>query len=141
MLKDNTEQFDINQYICSVSGETNLSSKDDLSFDDKLKLEKQKNENTRIHTILEIWKEQQNAERTLREKYANWFIWILISQLAVISVVFILVGCSMLKYEQWTINIFVFSVFGEIVGIVSIIVRYLFTSTSKEMIELIKDQK
>jgi amino acid transporter len=117
-----------------------LFQEEEHNLKTRILLEKQKLESFRIQTILGIWKEQQDAERKLRKNYANYFIWILIFQLIIVSTIFILVGCSVLKYKQWVVHIFIISVFGEIIGLVSIIVRYLFTSTSKEMIDLVKEQ-
>ncbi len=141
MIKTDKDAMDITQYICSVGAEPKLHSNSELSIDDRVKLAKQNNENTRTNTILTLWKEQQDAERNLRRKYANYFIWILAVQLLIINAIFVLIGYKILHYEQWTANLFIVSVFGEIVGIVLIIVKYLFTSTNKDMIELIKEQK
>lgn len=131
---------ELSDYICSIEEETTFNV-DQLSLADKILIEKQKNESVRIKTILKVWEDQQNAERNLRKGYATCFMWLLAVQLVIINVVFVLIGCNILQYEQWTVNLFIVSVFGEIVGIVLIIVKYLFTSTNKEMIDLIKDQK
>ena len=130
----------LDDFISSIEGEPEFLP-ERLSLEERIKYEKQKNETTLINTILNVWEDQQNAERTLRKEYASCFIWVLALQLVVINVIFVLIGCNILKYEQWTANLFIVSVFGEIVGIVSIIVKYLFTSTNKEMIDLIKEQK
>jgi hypothetical protein len=66
---------------------------------------------------------------------------ILAIQLLIINGIFVLIGMKILTYDQWTVNVFIVSVFGEIIGIILIIVRSLFTSTNKEMIELVKEEK
>lgn len=140
MVKENNKGQDLSEFICSVEGESNLSAPPS-DIDSYLKYAKQVNENIKVNAVLSIWEKQQEAERNLRSRYAKLFILILAIQLLVINVIFVFIGAGALKYEQWTINIFILSVFGEIVGIVLIIVKNLFTSTNKEMIDLVKEQK
>lgn len=112
-----------------------------MYVDNAVKVARQNNEDLKIQTILGIWSKQHELERDQRGKYADWFKWVLVIQLIAINIAFFLIGRGCLYFDQWTVNIFIVSVFGEIMGIVLIIVKYLFTSTSKEMIELIKEQK
>lgn len=133
---------EIGEYISSINVDNpGLDQTVPQNIDSAIRMAKQNNENIRIQTVLDVWRRQQDAERQLRKTYAGCFMWFLGAQLVVLNVIFALIGFGIVKYRQWTVNIFIISVFGEIISTIAIIVRNLFKTTGKEMIELIKEQK
>jgi hypothetical protein len=88
-------------------------------------------------TIINAWKQQQEQDRKMRKMYATWLMIALSIQMGGINIIFILIGCGLLKFEQWTTNTFVMAVFAEISAMVLLVVKYLFPATSDKVLELI----
>lgn len=65
-------------------------------------------------------------DRELRAKYAIYFIWILIGQLLVLNALFVGVGAQWLNYSDWLFHAFLGGTFIEVIGIIYLIVAYLF---------------
>lgn len=66
------------------------------------------------------------ADRELKKRYANWFIWILIVQLFFMNFIFIAVGFGGLKFDKWTLELYVTSTILEVFGVVVVITQNLF---------------
>jgi len=104
-------------------------------------------ERSRHHrTIINAWKQQQDQDRKMRKMYANWLMVAMSGQIVGINVIFILIGCGLLEFQQWTTNTFVMSVFAEVSAMALLVVKYLFPATSDKVLDLIdrfrtKDQK
>jgi hypothetical protein len=97
-------------------------------------------------TIVAAWKQQQEQDRKLRKLFATWLMVAMSVQVVAIYVIFVLIGCGLLKFEEWTANTFVMSVFAEVGGLVLLVVKYLFPATSDKILDLVdrfraKDQK
>lgn len=60
-------------------------------------------------------------------------------QLLATNVIFVLVGMNILKYSNFTINLYVSSCIVEIITLVTIIVNYLFSDKNKSMDNMVKD--
>ncbi len=88
-------------------------------------------------TIINTWKNQQNQDRSMRKLYATWLMIAMSVQIVAINLIFVLIGCSILKFEPWTANTFVMAVFAEISALALLVVRYLFPATSDRVLELI----
>ena len=88
-------------------------------------------------TIVAAWKSQQDQDRKMRKTYANWLMGTMSVQVFVINVIFVLIGCGVLKFEQWTANTFVMATFAEISGLVLLVVKYLFPATTDRILDLI----
>ncbi len=68
------------------------------------------------------------ANTELKKRYAKWFIWILIVQLAVMNVIFFMVGKSCLQYNDPAyLKIYMSGTLAEVFGVVLVITRYLFS--------------
>lgn len=104
-------------------------------------LQRIKDETYRLRTVLRAWKDQQAQDRNLRSRYATWLMIAMGVQMVVINVVFVLMGCSVLKFEQWTANTFIMGVFAEVAALVLLVVKYLFTPASDKILDLMKGQK
>jgi hypothetical protein len=87
--------------------------------------------------IINAWKQQQTQDREIRRVYANWLMVVMSLQIVVINVIFILIGCGLLKFEQWTANVFITAVFAEISALVLLVVKYLFPATADKILDLI----
>lgn len=71
---------------------------------------------------------RREHDRDLRDKYANWCMWIMIGQLALLNLLFIGVGVGCIKYTDWLFHAYLVGTLGEIVAIVIVIAKYLFPS-------------
>lgn len=90
----------------------------------------------RLRTVLGAWKTQQNQDRTMRRHYANWLMLAMGFQIVAINIVFILMGCKVLVFEQWTANTFIMSVFAEVAALVLLVVKYLFARPDDTLLKL-----
>lgn len=70
--------------------------------------------------------DDRRLDRALREKYAKWFVWILIGQLVAMNLVFLLQGVSFVVYDAITLRIYMGGTLAEVFGVVLVITRYLF---------------
>ncbi|MGB3615802.1 MAG: hypothetical protein WBA10_18545 [Elainellaceae cyanobacterium] len=71
--------------------------------------------------------EDRRSDRQLRQRYATWFMWILVSQLLVMNAVFILLGLGKLEYRnRWIVEIYIGATVVEVFGVVIVITRGLF---------------
>ena len=104
-----------------------------------IKLAEQENKNRKNKAVITGWQEQQKIDKWMRIIYAIIFLAVVISQLVVINIIVFKIGMKKLEFDQWVINIFFVSVFGEITGMMYIIVKYFFLPIGKEMIGLMKD--
>jgi len=126
---------DAKKLITGIDGDLEtLDKMKPADFKNYINMQKQLDESYKIKVIIDAWKEQQEADRKLRDKYALWLIIFLGFQLIFISVLMVFIGLAKLEYDQWLIKIFISSVFAEIVGMVYVIVRYLFTPTNNSEI-------
>ncbi|MGH7564045.1 MAG: hypothetical protein ACREK5_06450 [Gemmatimonadota bacterium] len=66
------------------------------------------------------------ADRRLRVRYAQRIFWLLVGQLIFMNVIFFLGGAGYLEYNERTFQIYMGGTLGEVLGIVWVIVRYLF---------------
>lgn len=91
-----------------------------------------------IVSLIETWKSQQEANRKLKTKYGKWVMWLLFAEMIFISGILLAIGTGILNFDEWVINAFVVTVFGQIMGVVYIIVKNLF-SDGNEIIDIIKE--
>lgn len=69
----------------------------------------------------------RQVDRRLRQRWANYFVCILTTQLLVMNVVFILVGVNWLQYQQkWVLELYLAGTLTEVFGIVLVITKNLF---------------
>ncbi len=91
-----------------------------------------------IINLVETWKEQQTADRVLKEKYGKWIMWILALEFIFMSGILIFIGLGKLSFDEWVINAFIVTTFGQIMGVVYLIVNNLF-SDGNQIIDIIKE--
>lgn len=91
-----------------------------------------------IINLVETWKEQQTADRDLKTKYGKWIMAILIIEFIFMSAILVLIGLGKLSFEEWVINAFIVTTFGQIMGVVYLIVKNLF-SDGNQIIDIIKE--
>jgi hypothetical protein len=109
----------------------------ELTAADTERVEESRERRRHHKTIVGAWRQQQTQDRAMRRTYARWLMTVLSAQLIVIHVCFILIGCGYLKFEPWTVNVFVAAVFAEISAMVLLIVKYLFPPTTDKILDLI----
>ena len=68
----------------------------------------------------------KEQDRTLKNKWASWFVWILIVQLALMNIVFMLVGLGLLEFSDISLNVFMGGTLAEVFGVIIVITRNLF---------------
>jgi hypothetical protein len=88
-------------------------------------------------SIINAWRQQQIQDREMRRVYANWLMVVMSLQIVLINVIFVLIGLAILKFEQWTANVFITAVFAEISALVLLVVKYLFPATTDKILDLI----
>lgn len=96
------------------------SDEEPVTFDERIKRFELDSEAIHIFT--------QNAEldRHLKKRYAFWVLLFLGLQLIAFNVIFILIGCNVIKYNENTINLYVTGGIIEIISLVAVIINYLF---------------
>jgi hypothetical protein len=92
----------------------------------------------RLRTVVGAWESQQTEERRLRRSYGTAILIALCVQTFLADVVFILIGVGKIAIAPWVANIFIVSVFGQIVALAVVVVRHLFPQTSSEILRLIE---
>lgn len=70
----------------------------------------------------------KKADIRLKKRFAHYFKVTLATQLITMNIIFIFVGFGILKFSDYTINLYMTGTLIEIFGIVCIMVRYLFSS-------------
>jgi hypothetical protein len=95
----------------------------------------------RVRAIVKAWKEQQAQDRQLREKYAHWLMIAMAVQAVLVNLVFILLGLGVLVVEVWTARVFIMAVFGEIVALVLLVVKYLFTPPGDTILKYLDERR
>ncbi|AZZ97381.1 hypothetical protein [Pseudoalteromonas sp. R3] len=66
------------------------------------------------------------SDRDLKQKYAWWFIGILVVQLFIMNAVLVLVGLEKLQFEEWTLNLYMAGTLAEVFGVILVITKNLF---------------
>lgn len=79
------------------------------------------------------------SDNKLKVKYATILIIILCAQLIIINGIFIFVGLGILNYTQFTINLYVSACVLEVTALVTIIVKYLFSSKNSRVDDMVRD--
>jgi hypothetical protein len=101
-------------------------------------MQKVEDSSFRLRTILNAWDKQQSEERSLRRTYASWLLVGLFLELIIANIAFLCVGLGMLVVPQWVASTFFVGVFGEILGLTVIVVRYLFPKVGDELLQMIQ---
>ena len=91
-----------------------------------------------ITSLVDTWQRQQEEDRKLKSKYGIWVMVLLLSEIIFLGIVFVFIGLGHLVFNELVINAFVLTVFGQIIGIVYIIVKNLF-SDGNQIIDIIKE--
>lgn len=68
----------------------------------------------------------RTAERELRQRYAFWWLGILVGQLILMNLVFIMVGQGALVIPQLSLNLFMAGTLAEVFLVIRLIVKFLF---------------
>jgi len=92
----------------------------------------------RLRTVVSAWESQQTEERRLRRSYGTSILIALCVQTLLVDAMFILMGVGKIAIAQWVANIFIVSVFGQIVGLAVVVVRHLFPQPSSDILRLIE---
>lgn len=108
-------------------------------IDSYLKLRDAEDKRFKLKTVLDAWSLQQKEDREMRKRYATFFILILVAQIIFINIAFFFIGFGLINVKPTTLNIFIISVFGEIVSMTLVILKYLFPKTGAEIIRLFKN--
>lgn len=77
--------------------------------------------------MLDCWERQHDADRKMRKKYAKCLVWVLGGQVLVSSIIFAGIGLKWLEFDQFTINLFVSVAYVQTLGLVYVVVKYLFS--------------
>ncbi len=92
----------------------------------------------RLRTVVTAWESQQTEERRLRRSYGSWILAALLIQTLFADAAFLLIGFGRISIAPWVANVFLVSVFGQIVTLAVVVVRHLFPEVSSEILRLIE---
>jgi len=92
-----------------------------------------------VHMILSIWSKQHEADIKLREGYAKYLFWILAIETAVVMLFFFLNGINCMHFKDEPIRIFLSLSYLKLIGMVYIIVKYLFSKDGHVVLKDIAD--
>ncbi|BCE02405.1 hypothetical protein [Marinicellulosiphila megalodicopiae] len=70
----------------------------------------------------------QQSNRNLKQKYARWFIYILIAQLIMMNFLIVLQGVNVISLDEVSFRFYTTSTIIEVFGVIVIIVKNLFPS-------------
>ena len=98
-----------------------------------------------VQMILSIWSKQHEADIKLRESYAKYLFVFLAIETGVVMLVFFLNGIDVTHFKDETIRIFLSLSYVKLIGMVYIIVKYLFSKDShvvlKDIADILKSNK
>ena len=134
---DESGQFDILSELRQFA-ETVGSSLSTENIEPWARLREVEDRSYRLRTLVQTWEQQQGEERQLRRDYASRLLWIWVVQALVVNIAFALLGLNVLVVDQWVANAFILSVFAELVGMVLIVMRYLFPKDGDSLLKLIE---
>lgn len=110
------------------------------NINDLIKMREATDKSYKIRRLIQSWAIQQTQERQLRKLYAQCFIGFLAVQLLFMIVAFFLMGFQVIVVSDMQFNTFFISAFGEIVSLVLIVTKYLFSkSDDVKILETLKD--
>jgi len=89
---------------------------------------------SRAAVILTEWREQNNQDRRMRQRFATWVFVLLSGQLIFFAVFVVLLGLGMLNYDELETSLLYPSWFGQIAMFGWAIVRYLFKERDVSLI-------
>lgn len=92
---------------------------------------KDKEKTTPADPLLNEKVEDSKADRDLKKSYAKWFIYILIGQLAIMNVAFFCVGFGWLKFDEWSLNLYMGGTLAEVFGVIFVITKNLFSNKNR----------
>jgi hypothetical protein len=118
--------------------ERSLSSADADTYG---KLRRIHDRSHQIRTIVKAWKDQQTQDRKWRERYATYLMIAIGVQALIVNAVFVLIGLNVLTFEAWTARTFIMSVFAEIAAMGLVVVKYLFTPLSDNVLLFLSKKK
>ncbi|MFH1982974.1 MAG: hypothetical protein ABIL58_14125 [Pseudomonadota bacterium] len=90
------------------------------------------------NAIISAWKEQQNSERQLRRRVANWIFSLISCQIAAVFMTLFLIGFGIISLTESMIKVLLPSVIAEIFGMGFIVVKYLFNNSGHNIDKLIE---
>ena len=80
----------------------------------------------RLDPILAEDVEDLRQDREQRKLYAKWAYCLMVGQLIVLNALMGGVGVGCLEYDKYLFHAYVLATFGEIVGVVYLVAKYLF---------------
>jgi hypothetical protein len=86
----------------------------------------------KLTAVLEIWKNQNNTEIILRKHCAYWILGALFVELICGNVAMFFIGFGMASISEWLAKIFFVGMYGQIITITLVVVRYLFPVPKKD---------
>ena len=99
------------------------------------------NRNNTTKTILHAWAEEQNQDRELKKIYASRLLNMLGVEVLIATVLIVLDGCHVISAKEWTLNLFVSGIISQSMGVIYIIVKYLFPSSNNSIDQILRSVK
>ena len=83
-------------------------------------------ETDRLDPLTEQEVEDRRQDREQRKQYAFWSYCLMVGQLLVLNALMCGVGLGCIEYSDYLFHAYVVATFGEIVGVVYLVAKYLF---------------
>lgn len=134
--KENELKAEVNLIYDNLQKENVLDTHEKTTSVDKIKAEYElKNK------AVDVFKNNADADIYIKKFLAKSITISLIVQVAVIDIIFILLGLNIIKYDKYQFNLFIGTVFVEMVGLVTIICTYIFRNNIETLIDKIINGK
>ena len=113
------------------------NSKNPETFEQVLEEKRHLLDKSTTESIINEWREQQSADRKLRQKYSNWLLGVFLAQILTFTAIFWLASFKIVVIETSQLTYWLGALVIEIIGLVSIIATGLFKNTTEELYKLI----
>lgn len=131
-LSESDKESLIRELIEKDSPVSSLNSTIDIRHDTRYK------DNDLFYEIVSIWTKERRSEQVMKKIICLFLACILFIEVIFINIVIFNFGQGLLKFDEWTLRLFLVSVFAEITAIIKIIVSNLFpVNGSKEFMDFI----
>ncbi len=81
------------------------------------------------NAIIPAWRDQQDSERVLRKRVANWIFSLITFQVLCIFIVIFLIGFGYISISETMVKVLMPFIVSEVFGMGLIVVKYLFSNS------------
>lgn len=124
MSTSTRQENELQPLPASVAAITGTLTSEDLERTERLT--RMQDDSWVVHEVIQVWRQESESERGLRRMYATAMLIALCVETAFASLMFLLIGLSVLQTSTWVANVFFATVFGQVATGALAITKYLF---------------